>query len=186
MSPEVLLQLDLSPDAGTIGDIVLPEKAIADRVAELGWQITCDYRDRDLLAVAILKGALVFGCDLVRRIDGPLEFDMMGISRYKKTPIFKEVTITHDLRTDVRGKDLLIVEDIVDTGLTLNYLIQVLEERKPRSVAVCSLLDRPGLRLAEIPLRYVGFNVSEEFLVGYGLDFCDRYRGLPYIASMQF
>ena len=156
--PEAGKQLPLS-----IKEIFFDEETLAARVSEIANQITSDYQHRDLVVVGILKGAHVFTCDLVRQLGIPAAIDFISISRYRRRPDLKEVTVTHDLEVDIKGRDLLLVEDIVDTGLTLNYLIKVLEERDPASVKVCSLLDRPALRLAEIPMTYVGFNVQDEF-----------------------
>ncbi len=165
--------------------IVISEEEIASRVATLGRQITADYEGQDLFLIGILKGAFVFVCDLIRHIPLPLSVDFMAISRYSQEEQKGEVRITKDLQEDVTGRHVLIVEDIVDTGLTLNYLVRNLKNREPASLNICTLLDRPDLRLAEIPLRYVGFNVSHEFLIGYGLDYRDAYRNLPYIATMK-
>jgi hypoxanthine phosphoribosyltransferase len=165
--------------------ILMSEQTIERRVDKLAAQISRDYSDKELVLIAILKGAQIFACDLVRKLTIPSLLDFMSISRYKRTPDVKEVEVTKDLSIDISGRHLLIVEDIVDTGFTLDYLIRQLEERNPASIAICSLLDRPALRLAEIPVRYVGFNVSEEFLVGYGLDYREQYRDLPFIAAIE-
>jgi hypoxanthine phosphoribosyltransferase len=166
-------------------EIVYDEEILVQRVRQLADQVTHDYRGKDLVVVGILKGAHIFACDLVRNLSFSAALDFISISRYKRAPGFKEVKITKDLETDLFGRHVLLVEDIVDTGLTLNYLIEVLNARNPASIAVCSLLDRPTLRLAEIPMKYVGFNVNEEFLVGYGLDYRDQYRDLPFIAELD-
>jgi hypoxanthine phosphoribosyltransferase len=165
--------------------VILDESTISQRVSEMAREIAEDYRDQDLLLVGILRGAFIFLCDLVRQIPSSVSFDFMGISRYSPKPATGEVKITKDLQEDLAGKHVLLVEDIVDTGLTLRYLVRTVKSRDPASLAVCTLLDRPDLRLAEIPLRYVGFNVSHEFLVGYGLDYRDKYRELPFIATMD-
>ncbi|UCF35635.1 MAG: hypoxanthine phosphoribosyltransferase [Acidobacteriota bacterium] len=167
-----------------IEEIVLDEVTIAARVKELGAEITRDFKGCELTVVGILKGAQVFASELVRKISLPTTLEFMSISRYQRRPAAKEVSIIHDLEQDIAGRHVLIVEDIVDTGLTLNYLESVLRKRNPASISICSLLDRPALRLAEIPMRYVGFNVNEEFLIGYGLDYRDRFRDLPFIATM--
>ncbi len=165
--------------------VVFREEAIARRVRQLAREITRDYLGTELLVVGILKGAQIFACDLVRQLKLPASLDFISISRYKRAPGMKDVRIVKDLESGVVGRHILIVEDIVDTGLTLNYLIHVLKSRNPESVAVCSLLDRPALRLADIPMKYVGFNVDQEFLVGYGLDYRDQFRDLPYIAAVD-
>jgi hypoxanthine phosphoribosyltransferase len=181
-----------SPAVEPAKDLSLPlkavafsEEAIALRVRQLALEITADYQDRGLMVIGILKGAHVFACDLVRRLSFPATLDFMSISRYKQAPGMTEVRITKDVESSVEGCNVLLVEDIVDTGLTLNYLIEVLRARRPASISVCSLLDRPALRLADIPMDYVGFNVEKDFLVGYGLDYRDQYRDLPYIAAVD-
>lgn len=169
----------------TVRTVLFSEETIAQRVRQLAREIASDYQGQDLLVVGILKGAQIFACDLVRHLGLPVSLDFISISRYKRAPGLKEVRITKDLESSIEGRHVLLVEDIVDTGLTLNYLIDVLASRSPGSVAVCSLLDRPALRLADIPMKYVGFNVNQEFLVGYGLDYRDQYRDLPYIAAVD-
>lgn len=164
--------------------VVFDEACIQNRVGELGRAISADFADRNLILIGILKGAQPFACDLARALSIPASLDFATISRYRRAPDLKEVRITHDVESDLSGKDVLIVEDIVDTGLTLHYLVGEFRCRAPRSISLCSLLDRPGLRLPDLRLDYVGFEVSEEFLVGYGLDFRERYRNLPFIARL--
>ena len=168
-----------------IKEIVYDEASIQQRVRELACQITEAFRGHDLVVVGILKGAYLFTCDLVRQLKLPLDLDFISMSRYTAVGGAKEVRVIKDLETSIRHKDILIIEDIVDTGLTLHYLAGILRDREPRSLTICSLLDRPVLRLADIPLKYVGFHVDKEFLVGYGLDYRDRYRNLPYIATLE-
>lgn len=168
-----------------VKEIILSSEEILSKVAELGAEITLDFEGRELCVAGILQGAWTFTSDLVREIQLPLEVDFVSISRYKRVPGFEEVTLIKDLEYEIEGKDLLLVEDIVDTGLTLNHLVEVFREREPRSISICSLLDRPVLRLADIPLKYVGFDVNEEFLIGYGLDYRENYRNLPFIATMD-
>lgn len=168
-----------------IREIVFDAAAISRRVQQLARQIEADYSGRSLLLVGILKGAALFLSDLVRHLSFPVEIDFLSISRYSLDSGGGEVRIVRDLEHDIQGKEVLLVEDIVDTGLTLHYLIQSLLRRRPASLAVCTLLERPELRLAEIPIRYAGFRVSRDFLVGYGLDYRDRYRDLPYIATLK-
>jgi len=165
--------------------IVFSEETIALRVRQLSVEITRDYLGEDLVVVGILKGAQIFASDLIRHLSFSASLDFISISRYGQAPGIKEVKITKDLESCIEGRHVLLVEDIVETGLTLNYLIDVLKSRDPKSVAVCSLLDRPPLRLADIPLKYLGFEVNQEFLVGYGLDYRDQYRDLPYIAAVD-
>ena len=169
-----------------VKEIIYDEQTISKRVAELAQEITRDYRGKELVMVGILKGAFLFLCDLSRQLPFPVCLDFLAISHYGQENTTGEVRIIKDLEEDVSQKHLLLIEDIVDTGLSLNYLVRVLLKRDPASLAVCTLLDRTDLRLADVPLKYVGFNVSHEFLIGYGLDYRDRYRDLPFIASMQF
>ena len=167
-------------------EIVFDEARIQGRVRELAAAISADYAGGEIVLIGILKGAQLFASDLARALSLPTRLDFAAISRYRRAPGIKEVRITHDVDVDLRGRDVLVVEDIIDTGLTLHYLVQEFRRRGPRSIALCSLLDRPDLRLADTRLDYVGFEVSEEFLVGYGLDYRERYRNLPYIARLGF
>lgn len=178
-------KVNQEPFPPPIRDVVLPAAAISQRVREVAADINRDFRGSDLYVIGILTGAFIFACDLIRRLRVSVHMDFMSISRYEKRPGSGEVRIVKDLQDQILGKNVLIVEDIVDTGLTLNYLIRNLKNRRPASLAICTLLDRPDLRIAQIPIRYVGFNVSSEFLVGYGLDFRGFYRHLPYIATMK-
>ena len=168
-----------------VSEVVLDERTILTRVAQLGLKISTDYAGRELVVVGILKGGLVFTCDLVRELQIPLHLDFMAISRYASQRRTGKVRVLKDLQEDIAGKHVLLVESIVDTGLTANYLCSLLSGRNPASLALCTLLDRPDLRLAELPLTYVGFQVSREVLIGYGLDYRDRYRDLPFIAAMN-
>ena len=137
------------------------------------------------MVAGILQGALVFTRDLVKNLSFPVSPDFIRISRYGRQSRTGEVEIVKDLQEDIQGRHLLLIEDIVDTGLTLNYLVRILLERKPASLAICTLLDRTELRLAEVPIEYVGFNVNDEFLIGYGLDYREYYRDLPFVATMN-
>lgn len=168
-----------------VKQIVLSEQAIAAIIERTADQIRRDYVGLDPLLIGVLKGARPFCLDLYRRLGPPFELDWIGISRYRSSSGPSRVRIVEDTRISLNGRHVLLVEDIVDTGLSLNFLIQELRERDPVSIHVCTLLDRPRLRLAQIPVRYVGENVSEDFLIGYGLDYQDRYRELPFIATMD-
>lgn len=170
---------------GVVKEIVFDGETIQRRVRELAHEITADYGDRDTVVVGILKGAFIFACDLVRMVPFDMRLDFMAISRYSRPPQAREVRILKDLQEEISGQHVLLIEDIVDTGMTLHYLVNNLLTRDPASLAICSLLDRPDLRLVDLPIRYVGFHVSHEFLIGYGLDYRDRYRNLPYIATMR-
>lgn len=171
-----------------IAEILLAPEKIAERVGELGRQISSDYEGKNLLLVGILKGAFVFLADLARSISIPLELDFVAISSYKSaTESGGIVKVVKDLDCDVEGKDVLIVEDIVDTGWTLkmSYLADNLFARKAASVRVCTLLDKPDRRQVELDLDYVGFVIPNKFVVGYGLDFNGLHRNLPYIGILK-
>ncbi len=170
------------PDA--VNRVVFDEQMISRRVGELADEINKDYSGKDLAVVGILQGAYAFTRDLVRELTSPVSPDFMRISRYQK-PFTGEVEIVEDLQQDITGRHVLLVEDIVDTGLSLNYLVQVLADRYPASLEVCALLNRSELRLVEIPIKYVGFQVSDEFLIGYGLDFRGGYGELPFVATLN-
>lgn len=177
-----------SPDRSLIGDIYLEAEVIATRVAELGAQIAQDYGDADLLLVSVLKGAVFFMADLARAIDLPLEMDFMAISSYQQDHEEQDrraIRFMKDLDSPLQGRDVLVVEDIVDTGLTLNYILRSLGLREPRSLEVCTLLDRPYRRIADVDVRYSGFTVPDDFFVGYGFDYRQRYRNLPYLAFLK-
>ena len=167
-----------------MGRIVVAEEELRARVAELGREITADYAGRPPLLVGVLKGAFVFMSDLSRAIDLPVEFDFMAVSSYgSATRSSGVVRIMKDLDLDLTGRDVLIVEDIVDSGLTLAYLRKNLAARGPASMEVCALLVKEGLQRVELDLRYVGFRIPPDFVIGYGLDVAERYRNLPFIAE---
>lgn len=164
---------------------------IAERVRALGAQINKDYSktDRPLLLVGVLKGAAIFLADLVRAIERPVEFDFVAVSSYgKATRTSGEVRLLKDLDASVAGKDVIIVEDILDTGLTLrfSYLIENIKNRHAASVQVCVLLDKPSRRKVPVEVRYCGFEIENQFVVGYGMDYAERYRNLPYIGIVLF
>ena len=169
-----------------IQNIMISEEEIAKRVGELGKQLTEEYQGKDLLIVGILKGCMLFLSDLVRAIDLPLTMDFMVVSSYGSTTKSSGVVrIIKDLEREIEGKDVLIVEDIVDTGLTLSYLIENFKTRNPKSVKVCSLLDKPDRRKAQVDIGYVGFKIADEFVVGYGLDYAEIYRNLPFVCVLK-
>lgn len=169
-----------------IKSILITEEELGNKVRELGKQITEDYKGKDLLIVGILKGCVMFLSDLVRTIDLPLTMDFMVVSSYgSATKSSGVVRIIKDLEKDIAGKDVLIVEDIVDTGLTLSYLIENLKTRNPKSVKVCSLLDKPDRRKAQVDIEYIGFKIPDEFVVGYGLDYDEVYRNLPFVCVLK-
>jgi hypoxanthine phosphoribosyltransferase len=169
-----------------VGETLIDEETLQARIAELGATITRDYRSRDLLLVGVLKGAIFFMADLMRRIEIPCEVDFMAISSYGEgVDSSGVVRILKDLDMAIEGRDVLIVEDIVDSGLTLSYLIRNLESRNPRSLDVCALLTKPERRENDVECRYVGFEIPNRFVIGYGLDFAERYRNLPYIGVLR-
>ncbi len=175
-----------SAGAGASGgsriEVLIPEADLRARVAALGAQITGDYAGRSLVVVGVLKGSFVFLADLVRAIDLPLAVEFIGISSYAGTTTTGVVKITSDLGRSIEGKDVLLVEDIVDTGLTMRYLLDNLGTRAPASLEVCALLEKPARARVTIPIRYRGFVIGDEFVVGYGLDWDGRMRNLPYIG----
>jgi hypoxanthine phosphoribosyltransferase len=169
-----------------VDEILIDEDALQSRVAELGTEISADYEGRDLLLVGVLKGAVFFMADLMRRLTVPCEIDFMAISSYgAATNSSGVVRILKDLDINIAGRDVLVVEDIIDSGLTLSYLRRTLLARKPASLEICALLTKPERREIDVPLRYVGFEIPNRFVIGYGLDFAERYRNLPYIGVLH-
>ncbi len=166
-------------------EVLLSAPRIRARVVELGAEITRDYAGRPLVLVGVLKGSFVFLADLVRAIDLPLEVDFMGISTYQGTRSTGVVRITIDLTRSIEGKDVLLVEDIVDSGLTMEYLLQNLATRKPRSLKVCALLEKPAAARRGVDIAYRGFRLEDDFVVGYGLDQDERFRNLPYVGLVR-
>jgi len=170
-----------------VKEILISQDEIIAKVKELGQQISKDYsEDQELIVVGILKGAIIFLSDLVREINLPIALDFMAVSSYgSSTESSGAVRILKDLERDVENKHVLIVEDIVDTGLTLKYLLDNLHARKPASVKTCTLLDKPSRRLVDVTVNYNGFSIPDKFVVGYGLDYGETYRNLPYIAVLK-
>ncbi len=172
--------------ANEIGDVLLSEEQLQQRVGELGRQITKDYAGKSPLLICVLKGAFVFMADLARAVDLPVEFDFMAVSSYgNATKTSGVVRIVKDLDIDLGGRDVIIVEDIIDSGLTLRYLRKNLASRSPASIEVCALLVRAGRQEADLDLKYVGFEIPPDFVIGYGLDVGERYRNLPYLARFE-
>ena len=163
-------------------DILIKEKDILKKVKELGKQINRDYKDKNPILVGILKGAFIFMADLLREIKIPVEVDFLSIHSYNGKESSGVVRITHDLSLNIEGQNVILVEDIIDTGRTINYIIDNLETRKPRSLAVCTLLNKKNNRVIEVPLTYIGFDIPSVFVIGYGLDFSNKYRNLRYIG----
>ena len=170
-----------------VAEVLLSEEQIKAKVAELGRRIGNDYAGRELTLVSVLKGSLPFMADLMRSIELPLRIDLMEVSSYggATTESSGLVRILKDLSAPIEGRDVLIVEDIIDTGLTLNYLLRYLRGKNPHSIKVCALLDKPARRLVEIPIDYVGFEIPDAFVVGYGLDFGEVYRNLRFVGVLR-
>ena len=176
----------IHPDDPNLGDLVVSEEDLHARIRELGEQLTADYQGRAPLLVGVLKGAFMFMADLARLIRLPVEFDFMAVSSYgSATKTSGVVRIVKDLDLDLTGRHVLLVEDIVDSGLTLSYVRRNLEARQPASLEVCALLVKAGLQRSDPQLKYVGFTIPPEFVVGYGLDVAERYRNLPYVCAYR-
>ena len=168
-----------------VAEVLIEEEALRDRIAELGAEISADYAGKDLLLVGVLKGAVFFMADLMRHITVPCEVDFMAISSYgASTDSSGVVRILKDLDESIEGRNVLVVEDIIDSGLTLSYLKRTLSARKPASLEICALLTKPERREVEVPVRYTGFEIPNRFVVGYGLDFAERYRNLRYVGVL--
>ena len=169
-----------------VTEILIDEETLQRRIAELGEEISADYAGRDLLLVGVLKGAVFFMSDLMRRLTIPCEIDFMAISSYgAATDSSGVVRILKDLDINIEGREVLVVEDIIDSGLTLSYLMRNLEAREPASLEICALMTKPERREIEVPVRYVGFEIPNRFVIGYGLDFGERYRNLPYVGVLD-
>ena len=171
--------------AETIRELV-SEKAVDERIVELGKQISKDYEGKQVHLICVLKGGVFFMCELAKRISVPVSMDFMSVSSYgDDTKSSGVVKIVKDLDEAIEGKDVLIVEDIIDSGRTLYYLIDILKKRNPKSVHLCTLLDKPERRVKDVKVDYVGFNIPDEFVVGYGLDYAQKYRNLPFIVVVE-
>jgi hypoxanthine phosphoribosyltransferase len=169
-----------------IGETLVPEDRLGERVRELGAEISADYTGRDLLLVGVLKGAIFFLSDLMRSLAVPCDLDFMAVASYgSSTDSSGVVRILKDLDTSIEGREVLIVEDIVDSGLTLSYLLRTMRARNPASLEVCALLTKPERRKVDLPIRYTGFEIPNRFVIGYGLDYREKYRNLPYVAVLN-
>jgi hypoxanthine phosphoribosyltransferase len=169
-----------------VGEILITDDQIREKTAELGRQITKDYRGKNPLLICILKGGLMFLADLMREIDIPVEIDFMAVSSYgDATESSGVVRILMDLDRNIKGRHVLIVEDIIDTGRTLTYIMDNLRTRGPASVRVCTMLDKPARRILDIPIDYVGFEIPDRFVIGYGLDYGEIYRNLPFVGVLK-
>jgi hypoxanthine phosphoribosyltransferase len=169
-----------------VEEILLSGEQVQARVAELGAQLAADYEGREPVLVSVLKGSIIFLADLVRAMPIPLSIDLMEVSSYgTSTESSGQVRILKDLSTPIEGREVIVVEDIIDTGLTLNYLLRYLHDKGPASIRICCLLDKPARRLAPIEIDYRGFTIADRFVIGYGLDYGERYRNLPYIGVLR-
>ena len=169
-----------------VGEVLIDQDILRARVEELGAEISADYEGRDLLLVGVLKGAIFFISDLMRELTVPCEIDFMAISSYgAATDSSGVVRILKDLDINIRDRHVLVVEDIIDSGLTLSYLMRNLESREPASLEICALLTKPERREIDVPVKYVGFEIPNRFVIGYGLDFAERYRNLPYVGVLH-
>jgi len=166
--------------------VLLDEKKVDTRIQEIGEQISKDYEGKQVHIICVLKGSVFFACELAKRITVPVSLDFMSVSSYgDDTQSSGIVKIVKDLDEKLEGKDVLIVEDIIDSGRTLSYLMEILMQRKPSSMRLCTLLDKPERRVVEVPVDYTCFEIPDEFVVGYGLDYAQRYRNLPYIGIVE-
>jgi hypoxanthine phosphoribosyltransferase len=169
-----------------VGEILIEEDRLQSRIRELGAELSVDYAGRELLLVGVLKGAVFFMADLMRSLTVPCEIDFMAISSYgASTDSSGVVRILKDLDINIEGRHVLVVEDIIDSGLTLSYLLRNLESREPASLEICALLTKPSRREIDVPVRYVGFEIPNKFVIGYGLDYAERYRNLPYVGVLH-
>ena len=169
-----------------VGEVLIDADSLRARIVELGEEISAYYEGRDLLLVGVLKGAVFFMADLMRRLTVPCEVDFMAISSYgAQTDSSGVVRILKDLDINIEGRNVLVVEDIIDSGLTLSYLMRNLESREPASLEVCALLTKPARREIDVPVRWTGFEIPNRFVIGYGLDFAERYRNLPYVGVLS-
>jgi len=178
----------LMPQAPYVVDKLISSKAIAARVEALAHEITDAFKDTDkLVVVGLLRGSFIFIADLVREIDLPVEVDFLEASSYGNAmESSREVRILKDLRGEIAGRDVLVVEDIIDTGHTLKHVLEILETRHPRRMEVCALLNKPSRRETDVPARWIGFDIPDEFVVGYGIDYAQRNRNLPHIGKVRF
>ncbi len=181
-------QRRVADGADAVSEVLLSADQIQRRVAELGAAISADYAGLDPLLVGVLRGVTLFMADLVRTVSIPLQIDFLAITSYgarAESGVQRPVRITKDLEIDIAGRHVLFVEDMVDTGLSLNYMLRLLRDRQPASLHVCTMFNKPRLRLFNLPLRYVGFELPDRYVVGYGLDYRQLYRNLPYVGVLS-
>lgn len=169
-----------------IQEVLFSEEQLDRRVREIAAQIEKDYEGKEIMLISVLRGSFVFMADLCRRIDLPCTLDFMSVSSYGKgTSSSGQVQITKDLSSDISGKHIIVVEDILDSGNTLSYLLKLLEQRNPASIRLCTLLDKPDRRVKQVEVHYSGFSIPDAFVVGYGLDYAEKYRNMPYIGILK-
>ena len=166
--------------------VMIPENDVEAKIREIAAQITKDYEGKEVRLICLLKGSVFFACELAKRIELPVTLDFMCVSSYgDKTESSGRVKIVKDLDENIEGKDVIVIEDIIDSGRTLSHLLEVLKVRKPASVKLCTLLDKPERRVVDVKVDYCGFEIPDEFVVGYGLDYAQKYRNLPYIGVVE-
>ena len=169
-----------------IQEVLFSEEQLKNRVQEIAQQITADYQGKEIMLISVLRGSFVFMADLCRAIDLPCTVDFMAVSSYGKgTKSSGQVQITKDLSEDITDRHIIVVEDILDSGNTLSYLLKILENRHPASIRLCTLLDKPDRRVKPVEVHYSGFTIPDAFVVGYGLDYAEKYRNLPYIGILK-
>jgi hypoxanthine phosphoribosyltransferase len=175
-----------APLIDDIAEVLISERALQDRIAELGAQVSVDYAGKDPLLIGVLRGVFIFMADLVRTITVPVEVDFIGITRYgPSTQTHGVVRLTKDLDITIQGRHVLFVEDVIDTGLSLRYILRSLEARQPASLRICTLFNKPRKRLFQLEVAYTGFMLPDRFVVGYGLDYDERYRNLPFVGVLK-
>lgn len=165
--------------------VVLSKEQIQERIAELGKQISADYKDKNPILICMLKGAVVFFADIIRNLNIPLSMEFVRLSSYKNGTTSGEMEVVNDLNVDITGRDVIIVEDVVDSGNTLSFFVDLLKSKNPNSVKICAFLDKPERRTVNVNVDYVGFRVECGFVIGYGLDYAERFRELPYLAEIS-
>ena len=166
--------------------VLLSEEEVIARIKEMGKKISEDYNGEPVHLVSVLKGGAFITCELAKRIEVPVTLDFMSVSSYEGTTSTGKIKIVKDLDSTIDGKNVLVVEDIIDTGRTLHHLLELLKERNPKSLKLCTLLDKPDRRVVDVDVDYVGFEIPDEFVVGFGLDYAQKYRNLPYIGIVEF
>lgn len=167
--------------------VMIPEERVLERIREMAEQITEDYAGKELKLICILKGSVFFTTELAKRISLPVKLDFMSVSSYgDDTQSSGRVKIVKDLDESIRGQNVLVIEDIIDSGHTLSFLLEMLKNRFPESIELCTLLDKPSRRVTEVPVKYSGFEIPDEFVVGFGLDYAQKYRALPYVGILHF